>query len=105
MNSHCPWIVVGLAALVGCASPAGRSDAGGNTSTGGITGTSSGGAGGSGGTSGSGGTTIDPPSDAMPPHYEDGGITPVGATPPAAWTNVTANLAGLASECGNTPYL
>jgi photosystem II stability/assembly factor-like uncharacterized protein len=25
--------------------------------------------------------------------------------PPAHWTNVTANLAGMASECGNTPYL
>jgi hypothetical protein len=34
-----------------------------------------------------------------------GGVTPVGATPPAAWANVTANLAGMASECGNTPYL
>lgn len=32
-------------------------------------------------------------------------VTPVGATPPPQWTNVTANLAGMASECGNTPYL
>ena len=32
-------------------------------------------------------------------------VTPVGETPPATWTNVTANLAGMASECGNTPYL
>lgn len=108
MKSHGHWIAVGLATLAGCASPAGRTDGGGDTRTGGITGTSTGGSGtggsGSGG-GGSGGTTADPPSDAMPPHYEDGGITPVGATPPAAWTNVTANLAGLASECGNTPYL
>jgi photosystem II stability/assembly factor-like uncharacterized protein len=32
-------------------------------------------------------------------------VVPVGQTPPAQWTNVTANLAGMASECGNTPYL
>src|SRR6185369_6250048 len=32
-------------------------------------------------------------------------VIPVGETPPAEWTNVTANLAGMASECGNTPYL
>ena len=41
----------------------------------------------------------------MPPHYGDGGIQPVAATPPAMWVNVTGNLAGMASECGNTPYL
>jgi photosystem II stability/assembly factor-like uncharacterized protein len=29
----------------------------------------------------------------------------VDGTPPATWTNVTNNLAGMASECGNTPYL
>jgi hypothetical protein len=29
----------------------------------------------------------------------------VSPTPPAEWTNVTANLAGMPSECGNTPYL
>jgi hypothetical protein len=32
-------------------------------------------------------------------------ITPVATTPPATWTNVTANLAGMTSECGNTEYL
>jgi hypothetical protein len=44
-------------------------------------------------------------SDAMAPHYGDGGVTAVAATPPADWTTATANLAGMASECGNTPYL
>jgi len=44
-------------------------------------------------------------SDASSPHYGDGGVVAVGATPPAQWVNVTANLAGMASECGNTPYL
>ncbi|HVZ73372.1 MAG TPA: hypothetical protein VHJ20_13420 [Polyangia bacterium] len=34
-----------------------------------------------------------------------GTVVPVGATPPAAWTNVTANLAGMPSECGNTSLL
>jgi len=60
---------------------------------------------GSGGATGTGGTPSPAPSDATPPTYGDGGVVPVGATPPATWTNVTANLAGLASECGNTPYL
>ena len=44
-------------------------------------------------------------SDATAPHYGDGGVTAVAATPPADWTTVTANLAGMTSECGNTPYL
>ena len=44
-------------------------------------------------------------SDATAPHYGDGGVTAVAATPPADWTSVTANLAGMTSECGNTPYL
>jgi hypothetical protein len=44
-------------------------------------------------------------SDASAPHYGDGGVQAVGPTPPAQWVNVTANLAGMASECGNTPYL
>jgi hypothetical protein len=46
-----------------------------------------------------------PQSDAAAPHYGDGGVQAVGPTPPAQWVNVTANLAGMASECGNTPYL
>ena len=28
-------------------------------------------------------------------------IIPVGQTPPAEWQNVTANLSGMSSECGN----
>jgi len=44
-------------------------------------------------------------SEASAPHYGDGGVMPVGPTPPAQWVNVTANLAGMASECGNTSYL
>lgn len=81
MKNHCPWIVV--TALVGCSSPAATLDGGG----------------------GGGGTGGDATTDAMPPHDGAGGITPVGATPPATWTNVTANLAGMPSECGNTSYL
>ncbi len=41
----------------------------------------------------------------MPPHTGAGGTQPVSATPPAMWVNVTANLAGMPSECGNTSYL
>jgi hypothetical protein len=44
-------------------------------------------------------------SDASAPHYGDGAVTAVGATPPATWVSVTGNLTGMASECGNTPYL
>ena len=40
-----------------------------------------------------------------PTGTERHGARPVGTTPPAAWTNVTANLAGMASECGNTSLL
>ncbi|HET6282581.1 MAG TPA: sialidase family protein [Polyangia bacterium] len=53
--------------------------------------------GGSGG-GGSGGGAV--ATDASAPE-----VQPVGPTPPAQWVNVTANLAGMASECGNTPYL
>jgi hypothetical protein len=57
-------------------------------------------AGGAGATSAAGaGGTITPPTGA------GGAVTPVGTTPPAAWTNVTANLAGMPSECGNTSLL
>lgn len=62
------------------------------------------GAGGS-GTSDAGPTPPGALSDAMPPHYGDGGVTAVAPTPPAQWVNVTANLAGMPSECGNTEYL
>jgi photosystem II stability/assembly factor-like uncharacterized protein len=44
-------------------------------------------------------------SEASAPHYGDGGVMPVGPTPAAQWVNVTANLAGMASECGNTSHL
>jgi hypothetical protein len=40
-----------------------------------------------------------------PRYYGDGGVTAVAATPPAQWVNVTANLAGMASECGNLSHL
>ncbi len=46
-----------------------------------------------------GGASPDPDPDPMtggPPHAE-----PVGPVPPANWVNVTNNLAGMASECGN----
>jgi|SRR5580658_4320212 BNR/Asp-box repeat protein len=44
-------------------------------------------------------------SDAMAPYYGDGAVSAVAPTPPAQWVNVTANLAGMPSECGNTEYL
>jgi hypothetical protein len=44
-------------------------------------------------------------SEASAPHYGEGSVTAVAPTPAASWVNVTANLAGMASECGNTPYL
>src|SRR4051812_35091058 len=111
MKDHRPWIVVALAILSGCSSSAGtphprgtggiEADAGpgglaGITGSGGTSvgsGGTSVGSGGRPGTGGIGGGAVDPPTDAMPPHHGDGGITPVGTTPPAAWTNVTANLA------------
>jgi len=46
-------------------------------------------------TAGEDATHAPPPGDAAAGH-------PV---PAAHWTNVTGNLAGMASECGNTPYL
>ena len=45
------------------------------------------------------GTQPDPdpdPTTGGPPHAD-----PVGPVPPADWVNVTSNLAGMASECGN----
>jgi hypothetical protein len=96
------------------------SPTGGTGGTSGASGTSgTGGASGNGGTSGAGGTdgggtsgtgdadagATRPGSDAAPPQYGDGGAVPVGTTPPAQWVNVTGNLAGMPSECGNTQYL
>jgi hypothetical protein len=69
----------------------------------------SGGAGATGGvgpTGGAGATSAAGAAGVIPPPTGAGGaVTPVGATPPAAWTNVTANLAGMPSECGNTSLL
>jgi hypothetical protein len=66
----------------------------------------SGGAGGAGPTGGAGATSTAGVAGMIPPPTGAGGaVTPVGATPPAAWTNVTANLAGMPSECGNTSLL
>jgi hypothetical protein len=100
-----------LTLLVACSTTAQTGDAG---SPNGTAGTPSAGAGGSAGsaagTTGTGGATPSPGGGgsgtvAMPPHYGDGGVQPVAATPPAAWVDVTANLAGMPSECGNTSYL
>jgi hypothetical protein len=83
----------------------------GSVSTGGTAGKGgSAGAAGAAGTPGTGGKApIDEAgtiSDASPPQYfGDGSIPPVGTTPAAQWTNVTGNLAGMASECGNMPLL
>jgi hypothetical protein len=59
------------------------------------------------GSSGTAGTTPSSGAAGMipSPPGTGGEVTPVGATPPAAWTNVTANLAGMPSECGNTSLL
>jgi hypothetical protein len=57
------------------------------------------------GTSAASTTGPGPLADAMPPQYGDGGVAAVAPTPPAQWVNVTANLAGMPSECGNTEYL
>jgi hypothetical protein len=124
--------VAAVGLLTACSSPkgGGSMDAGGGTAGGGAgsgVGTAGSGAGTAGATAGAAGGAADagagghggsmdagvtPPSDASgaqsetaPPHYGDGGIQPVAATPPAMWVNVTANLAGMPSECGNTPYL
>jgi photosystem II stability/assembly factor-like uncharacterized protein len=75
----------------------GAGEVGGEAGTSGAAGTSAAaGTAGAAGTSGVAGTSA---------AAGTGVITPVGVTPPAQWTNVTANLAGMASECGNTPYL
>ena len=67
--------------------------AGGNTT--GAAGSATGAAGSSGGAAGM----------IASPTGTGGAVTPLGTTPPSAWTNVTANLAGMASECGNTSLL
>jgi hypothetical protein len=69
-----------------------------------------GGSSGGAGTPATGGSTplgeAGPLSDASPPQYfGDGSIALVGTAPPASWVNVTNNLAGMASECGNMPLL
>ena len=86
--------------LVACSSTGGAGGAN-TTGSGGST-TGAAGApprsdGGDGGGGGGTGTT--------PPHGGGGAIQPVAPTPPATWVNVTANLAGMPSECGNTSYL
>jgi hypothetical protein len=102
-----------VGALIGCASGsgAGGRDAGsGGAPMEMIDGNGgSGGSGGAGGGSGDGPAAMDAggvgPVDVSPPRFPDAGVAPVGPMPPAAWVNVTANLAGMPSECGNTPYL
>jgi hypothetical protein len=78
----------GSAGNAGSAGSAGSAGNGGNAGSAGSAG------GGSGGTGGSGGGD---PTKPVPVVCQ---VTP-GAAPPAAWKNVTANLAGIASECGN----
>ncbi|MEA2700668.1 MAG: hypothetical protein QOI66_4939 [Myxococcales bacterium] len=108
----------GTLTVMGCASGSDASSRDAGSGSGGAPmgmsgggGGSSGGRGGGAGGSGSGGgpAAIDAggsgQSDVSPPRFPDAGATPVGPTPPAAWVNVTANLAGMPSECGNTPYL
>jgi photosystem II stability/assembly factor-like uncharacterized protein len=85
-----------FALLAACSSTGAVSD-GGST-------TGAAGAGMSGATGGMSGATGGA-AGAMPPHTGGGGIQPVAPTPPAMWVNVTANLAGMPSECGNTSLL
>src|SRR5260221_2106071 len=118
MNQRRSFVAaVGL--LAACSSPQGDGsmDAGGVGAAGAMAGSAgaAGNAAGGSGAAGHGGSMdagVTPPSDASgaqsetaPPHYADGGIQAVAATPPAMWVNVTANLPGMPSECGNTPYL
>jgi hypothetical protein len=97
----------GSGATTGSGAAAGTTVSSGTAATAGATsgagGSSTGAAGGS-----TGSPVTDaagPLSDAPAPRYGDGGITAVAPTPPAQWVNVTANLAGMASECGNTEYM
>ena len=93
----------GAGASAGASGSSGIGGVGGSSGSGGSAGTSgSGGAGGSGtggtgGSGGSGGTGGGDPSKPVPFACQ---VMP-GAPPPAAWKNVTTNLAGMASECGN----
>jgi len=108
MNEGRKFAVAALVALAGCSPAASTPGSGGAVGSGGAS-TGGAGAAASGGlsgitTGGPGGAGATPP-DAGPPRYGDGGVTPVGSTPSPDWTNVTANLAGLASECGNTQLL
>ena len=98
---------VAFVLLAACSSTAAVGDAGMTGTAGPLTGAAGPRAAGTTGAAGSmpapdGGGTL---SDAMPPHTADGGVRPVAPTPPAMWVNVTGNLAGMASECGNTSYL
>lgn len=89
-----------LGVLAACSSPGADVVTGTDGSSGGDAGVDGASNGGSGG--GSGGTTDAPNATDAPPKAD---VQAVGPTPPAQWVNVTANLAGMASECGNTPYL
>jgi photosystem II stability/assembly factor-like uncharacterized protein len=57
------------------------------------------------GAGGLSGPSIDAGQGEVSPPRGDGGAAAVAPTPAGQWVNVTANLAGMASECGNTPYL
>jgi photosystem II stability/assembly factor-like uncharacterized protein len=109
-----------LVVLAACSSSSGNDEGSGSMAS--MSGASSGAAGGStaaaaGQPAGAGGSGMDASAtspvtdaagalaDASPPHYGDGGVSAVAATPPSQWVNVTANLAGMPSECGNTEYL
>ena len=97
----------GAGGAAGASGGAGRGGAGGSSGSsggsagtfggGGAGGTGASGGGGSGGAGGSSGTGGGDPSRPVPFACQ---VTPAAA-PPAAWKNVTANLAGTPSECGN----
>ncbi len=96
-----PILVVLVAVANGCSSSAqGVGAAGAGGSAAGATG--AGGASAAGAGTGAGGSVA---ASGGSPAASGGSPTAVAPTPPAEWVNVTANLAGMASECGNTPYI
>jgi hypothetical protein len=90
--------------LCACSSP--ESGAIPDSATGGSSGADAAGMGGHGsGGDGTGGANATSATGGSGVDTQPADVPPVGPTPPAQWVNVTANLAGMASECGNTSYL
>jgi hypothetical protein len=100
------WMVVVSSAMVmGCSSSSPHVEGGADAAAGGVGGTgglSTGGAGGSAGGGGMAGATGGVGGGAG---GSGGGVAGMGGpAPPGNWVNITANLAGMPSECGNASY-